>query len=106
MPGYYTDDVHGPHEYFELEAFPLTTGYTLPDARLGYKTVGTLNAAKDNAVLAPHMYTGTAAFMETFVGEGRPLDPASYFVILPGQFGGGFSSSPSNTPPPYDRGQF
>jgi homoserine O-acetyltransferase len=106
MPGYYTDDVHGKHEYFDLAAFPLTTGYTLPNARLGYKTVGTLNAAKDNAVLAPHMYTGTSAFMETFVGEGRPLDPAAYFVILPGQFGGGFSSSPSNTPPPYDRGQF
>jgi len=52
------------------------------------------------------MFSGTSASMETFVGEGRPLDPAKYFVIFPGQFGGGFSSSPSNTPPPYDRGQF
>ncbi len=106
MSGYYTDDVHGHHEYFELGGFPLTTGYTIPNARLAYKTVGTLNAAKDNAVLAPHMYSGTSAFMEAYVGEGRPLDPAKYFVILPGQFGGGFSSSPSNTPPPFDRGQF
>ena len=106
MSGNYTDEVHGKHEYFELGSFPLTTGYTLPNARLGYKTVGTLNAARDNAVLAPHMYTGTSAFMENYVGPGRPLDPAEHFVILPGQFGGGFSSSPSNTPPPFDRGQF
>jgi homoserine O-acetyltransferase len=45
--------------------------------------------------------------METrFVGEGRALDPSRYFIILPGQFGNGFSSSPSNTPPPDDRGAF
>jgi homoserine O-acetyltransferase/O-succinyltransferase len=45
--------------------------------------------------------------METrFVGEGRPLDPSRYFIILPGQFGNGFSSSPSNTPLPDDRGAF
>jgi homoserine O-acetyltransferase/O-succinyltransferase len=106
LSGYYSDDVHGKHEYFELGGFPLTTGYTLPNARLAYKTLGTLNAAKDNAVLFPHMFSGTSASMETFVGEGRPLDPAKYFVIFPGQFGGGFSSSPSNTPPPFDRGQF
>ncbi|MBN9099789.1 MAG: alpha/beta fold hydrolase [Pseudonocardia sp.] len=106
MSGYYSDDVHGKHEYFDLGGFPLTTGYTLPNARLAYKTLGTLNAAKDNAVLFPHMFSGTSASMETFVGEGRPLDPATYFVIFPGQFGGGFSSSPSNTPPPFDRGQF
>jgi homoserine O-acetyltransferase len=34
------------------------------------------------------------------------LDPRKYFIILPGQFGNGFSSSPTNTPPPYDRGAF
>jgi homoserine O-acetyltransferase len=106
VTGYYTEEVHGKHEYLELGDFPLTTGYTLPNARVGYRTVGALNEDRDNAVLAPHMYTGTSAFMETFVAPGRPLDPERYFVILPGQFGGGFSSSPSNTPPPFDRGQF
>ncbi|MGQ0575670.1 MAG: alpha/beta fold hydrolase [Pseudonocardia sp.] len=106
MSTYYTDDVHGKHEYFELGGFPLTTGYTIPAAKLGYQTQGTLNAARDNAVLLPHMYTGTSAFMQVFVGEDRPLDPSRYFVICPGQFGGGFSSSPSNTPAPFDRGQF
>ncbi|WP_352231958.1 alpha/beta fold hydrolase [Actinomycetospora sp. NBRC 106375] len=40
------------------------------------------------------------------MGPGTPLDPARYFVICPGQIGGGMSSSPSNTPAPFDRGQF
>lgn len=75
-------------------------------AKLAYKTIGTLNAAKDNAILLPHMYSGTAAFMTNFVGEGRPLDPSKYFFVLPAQFGDGFSSSPSNQAVPFDRGSF
>ena len=103
---YYTDAVHGPHEYHDLGSFELASGYVLPGARLAYQSVGTLNEAKDNAILLPHMYSGTAAFMQAFIGEDRPLDPSKYFFILPGQFGGGFSSSPSNQPPPFDRGAF
>ncbi len=104
--GYYTEQVHGPHEYLDLGNFELASGFVLPGARLAYKTMGTLSGAKDNAVLLPHMYTGTAAFMQAYVGPGRPLDPDRYFLILPAQFGDGFSSSPSNTPPPFDRGAF
>ena len=71
MSGYYSHEVHGEHEYFDLGNFPLSTGYTLPNAKLAYKTLGTLNAAKDNLVLLPHMYSGTSASMQGFVGEGR-----------------------------------
>jgi homoserine O-acetyltransferase/O-succinyltransferase len=52
------------------------------------------------------MRSGTPKAMEIFVGEGRPLDPKKYFIILPGQFGNGFSSSPSNTPAPFNAGAF
>ena len=79
---------------------------TLPNARLAYKTHGTLNAAKDNVVLFPHMWSGTPKAMEIFIGEDRPLDPRRYFIMLPGQFANGFSSSPSNTPPPFNGGAF
>jgi homoserine acetyltransferase len=61
--GYYTEEVHGPHEYLDLGNFELASGFVLPQAKLAYKTIGTLNEAKDNAILLPHMYTGTAAFM-------------------------------------------
>ena len=84
--GYYTEQVHGPHEYFDLGHFELASGFVLPEARLAYKTMGTLSAAKDNAILLPHMYTGTAAFMTAYVGPGRPLDPDKYFCILPAKW--------------------
>ena len=103
---YYSEELHGPHEVYELGNFLLEGGETLPNARLLYKTHGKLNASKDNAILFPHMWSGTPKAMEIFIGAGRPLDPAKYFIILPGQFANGFSSSPSNTPPPYDRGAF
>lgn len=103
---YYSEENHGRHEYLDLGDFPLIGGGTLPGAKLSYKTHGSLNDAKDNAILFPHMYSGTPKAMEGFIGEGRPLDPAKYFIILPGQFGNGFSSSPSNMPAPLDKGRF
>ena len=103
---YYSEENLGPHEYLELGDFALIQGETLKDAKLAYRTHGTLNANKDNAILFPHMWSGTSKSMETFIGEERPLDPSKYFIILPGQFGNGFSSSPSNTPPPHNMGAF
>ena len=32
--GYYTDEVHGPHEYLDLGNFELASGFVLPGARL------------------------------------------------------------------------
>ncbi|GEC25372.1 homoserine O-acetyltransferase [Pseudonocardia saturnea] len=37
---------------------------------------------------------------EWLIGEGRALDPARWFVIVPNMLGNGLSSSPSNTPAP------
>jgi pimeloyl-ACP methyl ester carboxylesterase len=34
------------------------------------------------------------------------LDPNEYFIIVPNMLGNGLSSSPSNTPPPYDKARF
>lgn len=101
-----SDPTPPPLQHLDLDAFELASGHVLPDARLAYRTVGTLNEARDNAVLLPHMYSGTSEFMTAFIGEGRPLDPSRYFFVLPAQFGDGSSSSPSNTPAPYDRGAF
>jgi homoserine O-acetyltransferase/O-succinyltransferase len=106
MTGYYSEEAHGPHQYFYLGDFDLWNGVTLPQAKLAFKTHGALNSAKSNAILFPHMWSGTSKSMEAFIGPGRPLDPEKYFIILPGQFGNGFSSSPSNTPPPFDQGAF
>jgi homoserine O-acetyltransferase len=95
-----------PMETFELGNFQLTTGYTIPNAKLSYKTHGTLNARKDNVILFPNFLGGVPEALEIYIGEGMALDPRKYFIILPGQIGNGVSSSPSNTPPPYNQGNF
>lgn len=79
---------------------------TIRDCKLAYKTFGKLNEAKDNAILFPHMYSGTHKAMEIYIGEGMALDPSKYFIILPNQLGNGLSSSPHNTPFPFGRGAF
>lgn len=93
-------------EIFELGDFQLTTGVTLPNAQLAYKTHGNLNARKDNVILFPNFLGGTPEALEAWIGAGRPLDPDRYFIILPGHFGLAPSSSPANTPAPFERGAF
>jgi len=93
-------------DIFDLGNFPLTAGFTIPNAQLAYTTHGALNAARDNAIVFPNFLGGSDQALEVYIGNDLALDPRKYFIILPGQFGNGFSSSPSNTPPPFDRGAF
>jgi len=56
---------------------------------LGYRTHGALDSARDNAILFPHMYSGSPASLDPWIGPGRPLDPGRWFVICPAQLAGG-----------------
>lgn len=101
MSDFYSEAAKGPHEVFELGDFELESGAVLPGARILYKTHGQLNEARDNAILYPHVYSGTPSSLEPTIAPGRALDPERYFVVCPGQLGNGFSTSPSNAPPPF-----
>ncbi len=91
---------------FVLRNFRFTSGETLPELRLHYRTLGT--PRKDergvvrNAVLVMHGTGGTGAqftganFAGELFGPGQPLDAAKYFIILPDDIGHGGSSKPSN----------
>ncbi len=81
-------------------------GDTLPNARLAYKTYGRLNRAKDNVVVLPTFYTGSHVQNDGFFGVGRAIDPGKHFIVSINLFGNGISSSPSNTPAPYDGSRF
>lgn len=95
------------YQTFEVERFLLQKGGILPTATVAYKTLGSLNAARDNAVLVPTWYTGTHTDIETFMlGEHRALNPGKYFIIMINLLGNGLSTSPSNAPPPIERGRF
>ncbi len=89
------------HARFKAGDLNLQSGEVLPAAQLAYKTYGSLNAAKDNAVLLPTFYTGTHERNEGFFGPGRAIDTSRYFVVSINLFGNGHSSSPSNAPTPY-----
>lgn len=104
---FYSQEIHGPFDTFELGDFALEEGGTIRAAKLAYSTFGQLNRAKDNAILLTTWYSGTSKVMEqVYVGEGHALDPAKYFIIIANQLGNGLSSSPNNTPFPSDRARF
>src|SRR2546430_2109923 len=94
------------YQTFDLGDFTLSGGATLRGARLAYKTYGTLSESRDNAIVYPTWYSGRHWENEWLIGEGMALDPARYFVVVPNMLGNGLSSSPSNTPPPYNGPRF
>jgi homoserine O-acetyltransferase len=86
------------HRVCELGDLPLLDGGVLPDARVAYAVHGVLDADGGNAVLCPSFFGGDHTGYDWLIGPGRPLDPERYFIVVPGLFGNGASSSPSNHP--------
>jgi homoserine O-acetyltransferase len=90
----------GPDKPLKLDA-----GVELSPFQIAYKTYGTLNAARSNAVLVCHALTGDQhaasvhpvtkkpGWWETMVGPGRPIDTERYFVICPNVIGSCMGSS-------------
>ncbi len=94
------------YEIFEAGDVTLQSGIVLPGVRVAYVTHGTLNAARDNAIVYPTHYSGTHNSNAWAIGPGMALDPEKYFIIVPNMLGNGLSSSPSNTPAPHDGPRF
>lgn len=104
---YYSQDVHGPYETYDLGDFELEDGGTIRSLKIAYSTFGELSPKRDNAILFPTWYSGTSKILEqAYVGRGRALDPAKYFIILANQIGNGLSSSPHNTALPFNAAAF
>ena len=89
-----------------FDSVTLQSGEVIPNAKMVYSCCGTLNDARDNVVVFPTCYMGTHADNEGYYGKGRAIDPARHFIISINMFGNGLSSSPSNTPPPFDGPRF
>jgi homoserine O-acetyltransferase/O-succinyltransferase len=68
------------------------------DARIVWKTYGTLSPKRDNVILYPTSYGAHHTDIEWLVDVRHCLDPSRYFVIIPNMLTNGLSSSPSNTP--------
>src|SRR6266487_2559847 len=91
---------------FVISNFRFTSGETLPQLRLHYRTLGKperdAQGVVRNAVLVMHGTGGTGAqfIRAEFAGElfrsGGLLDASRYFIILPDGIGHGRSSKPSD----------
>jgi len=92
---------------YTIRDFKFTSGETLPELRLHYRTIG--KPEKDaqgkttNAVLIMHGTTGSGAqfvprpeFADQLFAKGHPLDATKSFIILPDGIGHGKSSKPSD----------
>jgi homoserine O-acetyltransferase len=92
-----TSPTEGAQQFAELGDLKLRNGRAIQDFRLGYRTLGKLNAEKSNAILWPSWLGGKSADLLQFVGPGRVVDTTSYFVVLVDAIGNGVSTSPSNS---------
>ena len=81
------------------EPLKLELGGTLPEVTVAYETYGTLNAARDNAVLICHALSGDShvarhdaaddpGWWEIAVGPGKAFDTEKYFIICSNVLGG------------------
>jgi len=82
--------------FADLGTCPLESGEDLLDCRIGFRTLGTLNQARDNAILVPSWYGGNSATWVELQAELLGRDHG-YFVILVDALGNGVSVSPSNS---------
>ncbi len=84
-------------QFASLGDFQLVSGETIRDCRIGYRTVGTLNADKSNAILVTTWFGGTSEKIIESIGPGKLPDSSKYFVVVIDAIGNGVSSSPSNS---------
>lgn len=93
---------------FTAPDFALTSGRSLPELRMHYRTLGEPRRGADgrveNAVLLLHGTGGTGGqflspqFANELFGPGQPLDVARYYIVMPDNLGHGGSSKPSDGP--------
>ncbi|MGE0485108.1 MAG: homoserine O-acetyltransferase [Gammaproteobacteria bacterium] len=99
-------------EHFD-RPLELDSGHTLESYDLCFETYGTLNAARDNAVLICHALSGDhhaagyhhvddrkPGWWDNCIGPGKPLDTERFFVVCPNNLGGcGGSTGPLSVRP-------
>jgi homoserine O-acetyltransferase len=72
-------------QYFTQEDIKTASGTVMP-LTTAYRTFG--DAKKGKAVLMSTCFNGVIEGTLSLVGEGKPLNPREYFVVVVGLFGG------------------
>lgn len=91
----------GEKQFADLGRCMLRSGQAIENCRIGYRTFGRLNAAKDNAVLMPTWLYGRSDELIQYFGNGSSpqhlIDTGTFFGIAIDALGDGVSTSPSNS---------
>ncbi|MBN9562292.1 MAG: homoserine O-acetyltransferase [Alphaproteobacteria bacterium] len=92
------------------EGLTLDCGVTLPELTVAYRTYGTLNAERTNAILICHALTldqyvaepspvtGKPGWWDSVVGPGLPIDTDRFFVLCANVLGGCMGSTGPRSP--------
>jgi homoserine O-acetyltransferase/O-succinyltransferase len=89
--------IDAPHQRAMLGDFRLESGELIRDFEVSYVTHGTLNAARDNAILVTASLTGNHHRLDFLIGPARALDTERYFIVCVDPIGNGLTTSPSNS---------
>ncbi|MDE3196621.1 MAG: homoserine O-acetyltransferase [Acidobacteriota bacterium] len=83
-----------------FDSIALDSGATLSPVEIAYETYGALNAAKSNAILITHAFTGDAhaagishengkpGWWDNMIGPGKAFDTDRYFIVCSNVLGG------------------
>jgi homoserine O-acetyltransferase len=93
-----------PQQFATFSECRLISGQVIAPCRIGYRTYGTLNADKSNALLVPTWFTGTSDG-HAYLASPDILSPEKYFIVIVDALSNGVSISPSNSETQAD-GQF
>jgi homoserine O-acetyltransferase len=97
-------DIQHQHAVF-ADGLTLDSGQRIAPVTVAYRSYGTLNAAKSNAVLVchaltgdqfvaeAHPVTGKPGWWDAVVGPGRPIDTDRFFVLCANVLGGCMGST-------------
>lgn len=79
---------------FEMPSYHTRNGAELRNVKVGWESYGQLNAAKDNAILVAHFFSGNShvagryaasdpapGYWDSIVGPGKAIDTDKYFVL-------------------------
>ncbi len=91
----------GRQQFADLGNFKLDNGQVIEHLRLGYRTLGHLNAARTNAVLMPTWFSGISKQLLGDAGPqaGKLIDTRRWYAVLVDSLGDGVTTSPSNSRP-------
>ena len=80
-------------QVFEMASYTTVGGETIQDVRIGWEAYGTLNEARDNAILVAHFFSGTShaagryveggprGYWDAIIGSGKPIDSDRFYVV-------------------------